>query len=86
MAGPAYPFLGLPALFLFLEAQIGLMWMTSPDTDRPTVERIAAGTKQSAGKAGAGPAVDPDYIRLLHILDQFPEIKRQVIEALSKKG
>ncbi len=62
------------------------MWMTSPDQDRPAVKRIASGAAVPGGKAASGPQVDPDYIRLLEILDRHPEAKRQVIEALSRKG
>lgn len=62
------------------------MWMTSPDTERPPVTRIAAGRSRSTVKSGAGLAVNPDYLRLLQILDQYPDAKRQVIEELSRKG
>jgi len=60
--------------------------MTSPDTERPPVKRIAAGRHQTTGKSGVGPTVNPDYLRLLQILDRYPEAKRQVIEELSRKG
>ena len=62
------------------------MWMTFPDEERAAVVRIAvAGDKTGSPKAGSGPETDPDYIRLLQILDQHPDAKRHVIEALSKE-
>ncbi|MBS1826117.1 MAG: hypothetical protein JST93_12415 [Acidobacteria bacterium] len=60
--------------------------MTFPDEERPPVARIASTNKgPGAPKAGAGPEADPHYIQLLSILDRYPDVKRQVIEGLSKE-
>lgn len=61
------------------------MWMTSPDKERPPLTRISGGGKPRDGKSGVAVQADPDYTRLLQILDQFPDAKRQVVEALSKE-
>lgn len=62
------------------------MWMTFPDEECPPVVRVATtSNRPGAPKAGSGPETDPDYIRLLHILDRHPDVKRQVIEGLSKE-
>jgi hypothetical protein len=59
------------------------MWMTSPEVERPAVQRIAAtGDRTGVPTLGSGPQADPDYILLLQILDQHPAAKRQVVETL----
>ncbi|MBL8179307.1 MAG: hypothetical protein JNK48_31810 [Bryobacterales bacterium] len=62
------------------------MWTTSLDNGRKPVKRTAGSAAPGAAKSGAGPALDPDYVRLVRILDEHPDAKRQVIETLTRKG
>ncbi len=67
-----------------MEAELESMWMTSPDKDRPPLTRLATGAKPRDGKAGPGVQANPEYTQLLQILDLHPDVKRQVVEALTK--